>query len=754
MTATAAQIERVKSDPELTGIAAGFFVGCLAPEVRKLSQFMRQEIRIPNGPRRGRRYDWEPSGIRWPGKPSSKLWFDQIDSGHWKTHIYTGPTQSGKTLDAFVGPTLWCLFEKRQDTIVGLPDINLAKSKWEKDLKPIIETSRYQSLMPIKGEGSQGGRVKQIRFQNGVWLTFMSFGGSDKSKAGDTAQNIIITETDGANIVGEASQEDNSFKQICARSDAFDDDAFIVAECTVSIDTGITWHEYQNGSASRILRPCPHCGEYVWPLYDHFRGYETARTHTAATEQSFFHCPECTNPWTDDERWAANLKSVLVHKGQSVDADGNVTGPMPATDTLGFRLSAVDNPMRTSPNLGGRCWKALRAADPITAQKSIFQFQFAKPWSEDVNAEEEISSTVADRFYPTTGSQGQVPGDFELVTMGIDVGLHKLHWVVKAWNYDATNVVVTYGTTQVPSRRMSYDRAIQTALRNLRDTVISAGFPIVANDQLQRPDGAPSFMWPQYVFVDAGYQTNAVYSFIQECNAMQDWALKFWPIFGRGVGKHYQQSGGRYVHKEQTSSKIKLVGDQFYMAVNKEGGVIHVILNADYYKAFEHNRWRTPPFIMAEKGLDEEGNPVIESTGEISPGAGFFMPPTSGEHIVFVNHLKAEKMTRTWLPDQGEVVVWKVLTRVNHYLDASAYADAAAVLAGVVPTDQSQLTGNEFVSPHHQRRAAHHHTRRLPSRLPTGKRTAWIRHAEPTKPTTHRIIRHAIWQLFHQLIIN
>ena len=164
----------------------------------------------------------------------------------------------------------------------------------------------------------------------------------------------------------------------------------------------------------------------------------------------------------------------------------------------------------------------------------------------------------------------------------------------------------------------------------------------------------------------------------------------------------------------------------------KEGGVIHVILNADYYKAFEHNRWRTPPFIMAEKGLDDEGNPVIESTGEISPGAGFFMPPTSGEHIVFVNHLKAEKMTRTWLPDQGEVVVRKVLTRFNHYITSMhrPYADAAAVLAGVVPTDQSSTHRQQVRISHHHRRAAHHHT--PISRI--------------------RIRRHEVWRLGRSLI--
>ena len=83
----------------------------------------------------------------------------------------------------------------------------MANDKWKKDIKPAIQRSRYGELLPTTGEGSKGGKVRVISFQNGVHLTFMSFGGDDKSKAGETAPNLIVTETDGANDAQTTSDE-------------------------------------------------------------------------------------------------------------------------------------------------------------------------------------------------------------------------------------------------------------------------------------------------------------------------------------------------------------------------------------------------------------------------------------------------------------------------------------------------------------------------------------------------------------------
>jgi hypothetical protein len=64
----------------------------------------------------------------------------------------------------------------------------------------------------------------------------MSFGGGDKARTGDTAPNLIITETDGANEVSANSEEGTKIQQLIGRTLSYDLDAFIVMECTVTTD--------------------------------------------------------------------------------------------------------------------------------------------------------------------------------------------------------------------------------------------------------------------------------------------------------------------------------------------------------------------------------------------------------------------------------------------------------------------------------------------------------------------------------------
>ena len=72
--------------------------------LRTMREFAEQEIVIPDGPYTGRRF-------RCSRQPYTRLWFYAVDSGRWTRCVATGPTQSGKTLSAFVIPTLYHLFE-------------------------------------------------------------------------------------------------------------------------------------------------------------------------------------------------------------------------------------------------------------------------------------------------------------------------------------------------------------------------------------------------------------------------------------------------------------------------------------------------------------------------------------------------------------------------------------------------------------------------------------------------------------------
>src|SRR5690349_3560741 len=85
-----------------------------APKLRTIEDFAEQEIIIPEGPYAGRRF-------RCSRHPISRLLFRELDSGRWARSFVTGPNQDGKTLLAFIIPTLWLLFERKETTVVGVP---------------------------------------------------------------------------------------------------------------------------------------------------------------------------------------------------------------------------------------------------------------------------------------------------------------------------------------------------------------------------------------------------------------------------------------------------------------------------------------------------------------------------------------------------------------------------------------------------------------------------------------------------------
>ena len=340
--------------------------------LRSMRQFAEEEIIIPDGPFQGRHF-------RCHRQPYTGLWFDAVDSGCWSRHVATGPTQSGKTLACFVIPIVYHLFEVGETVICGLPDMDMAADKWREDLLPVIEQSRYRELLPKRGGGSRGGRVETIQFRNGATLKYMSGGGGDKSRAGYTSRVVAVTETDGMDQPGGTSRESDKITQLEARTRAYGSRKRIYLECTVSTEEGRTWQEYKSGTQSSILLPCPHCRAWVAPEREHFVGWQGADSQAAARASGAFSCPECGEFWTAEQRIEANRQGKLIHRGQSIGADGQVTGAPPATDTLGFRWSAVNNLFLAPGDIAADEWRASRSADEENAEREMRQFVWCLP---------------------------------------------------------------------------------------------------------------------------------------------------------------------------------------------------------------------------------------------------------------------------------------------------------------------------------------------------------------------------------------
>lgn len=536
------------------------------------------------------------------------------------------------------------LFEMGETIILGVPRMEMAEEKWDLDIRPVIEKSRYRDLIPSRGKGSRGGKFEKITFRNGATLKFMSGGGDDKNRAAFSSRILIVTEADGLDKAGGNSREADPLRQMEGRTASYGSMARIFLECTVSFETGRIWQEIQGGSASRIALRCPHCLRHSTPERDSLVGWQQAPDEIAAFERSAFYCDLCGAQWTEADRRTAHDHAVLLHKGQEVDDRGQVTGDAPRTFTLGFRYTAVNNFLLTAGDIGVKEWNAARKEDQDGAEKELCQWTWAKPPKPTVQA----LSNLDARFIAGKMAQpgrGYVPEDTEAITVGADLHKWHLEWVVVAWRAGCRGHVLDYGVESVPSNDMAEELAILTTLRSLRGAWL-AGWQC-SNKGLRTP-GA--------VMVDSGYLPDVAYDFCAESGR----------AFLASKGQGEDQRLKPYSAPKKVGTTLLHIGDQWHVSsILREGGrkTELIEINVDHWKTWLHERWRTKPGDVGSMELFHSSKP--------------------DEHFGFARHQTAEVKEAAFVAGRGEIVKWVRKQRQNHWLDALMLACVAASTLGV-----------------------------------------------------------------------
>ena len=631
---------------------------------RTMRQFAEEEIIIPNGPFKGRRFSCRR-------QPYAGLWFDLIDSGKWTRFFATGPVQSGKTLCAFVIPSLYFLFEREEPVVMGIPDGNMIADKWLDDLLPVIQETRYEKFLPSSGASSRGGdKVMGIRFKNGSVLRFMTAGGKDKSRAGFTAPAVVATEIDAFDGRSEKSREGDKFSQLEERNAAYQSQKRTFGECTVSIKSGRTWREYENGTRTRIIRPCPHCKAWVTPEREHLVGWKDAPDVFTAGDRSSIHCPECGEAWAEEERAEANQKSKAVHRGQEVTADGKIVGEPVKTDTLSFRWTAVDNHFVSMAEVAKKEWVAAYGAEsktPDEAETTLRQKTWVIPPEEDGDENDNLDEHEIMRRTGAT-KRGVVPAWATRITVGVDVGKRLIHYIVVAWGQHATSRIIDYGRREVASDDIQIDRAVELSILDLCDD-LSNGFP----------DEEDGHEYPSMGWIDSGFVTLGVYKGADGASkrTWQYWKEKglnadlrvWWPSKGFGESAEGKE---RFQKHRAVGGNVLKIGDGSYLATVTSDGASHQLFHgdADHWKSWFHDRLMTP--------VDEPGAMTLYKSED------------RFEHTTLAKHFTAEKSTREFVIGKGYIEKWVRVNRNNHYLDCAWLACAAGHWVGVRLTDESQ----------------------------------------------------------------
>lgn len=608
------------------------------PRIRTMRQFAEQEIILPDGPMAGRRF-------RCDRQPFSGLLFDAIDSGRWNRFVITGDQQSGKSLCGLAIPILYHLFEIRETVILAAPDRDIARDKWQQTLLPIIEKTRYREFLPRRGGGSRGGDALAYRLENGSTLRIMTGGGSDKSRAHFTSRVLCITETDGMDEAGGGSREADKISQLEGRTSAYGDRQRVYMECTVSIEEGRTWREYQAGTASRIVVPCPECSHWVTPEREHLIGWSDATDEYEARELGAFCCPECGVRWTQNQREQMNCKAQLLHRGQEITAKGKIKGEPPRTNTLGFRWTCFNNAFKATHVIAAQEYRASNDPDEDNAEKAMCQFWWATPYRPPrLSLENLTMEGIAQRQRALP--KGVAPAKTTHIGVGIDLGMHICHWVATAFEPDGTPHIMDYGYLDVPSREMGAEIAILQTLRTFRDATLIHGW--------QR-HGSEEVIVPSMVLVDAGYQQDVVLQFAAESKGIL--AAK-----GHGVGQYHNTS---YRQPKSTGSTTALIGEGYHLALitanRRQWKLLQI--DVDHWKTFVHHRLNTP--------IGEPGAMTLYQVAHIK------------DHRTYARQLLAEEWREEFRPGRGMVIKWAQIGRANHFFDATQLACVAGHIAGV-----------------------------------------------------------------------
>jgi phage terminase large subunit GpA-like protein len=606
------------------------------PRMRTMREFAEQEIVIPNGP-----YVGEP--FRVERQPFVGLLLDLLDDEWWDECWITGSQQAGKTLSAHVIPILYHLFERRETVIAAAPDDKTAADKWSEDILPCILRTRYASLLPKRGAGSNSGRVSVIRFSNGATLRFMTGGGGDKARAAFTARVIAVTETEAFDVTGGTSKEATKLDQIQGRRRAFTRETVPARgyyECTLTTSQGRTWAEYQSGSQTRIACPCPHCEEWVTPGRACLKGWQDADDELEARSSAHWVCPNCQRDITSRDRAQMNRNAVAVHRGQDVSGPANapkVTGDRPATHALGFRWDAYNNLFTGAADVAVEEWKASRADDEENAKKKLLQWVWALPYDPprlDLSGLE--YSTLTKRQHGC--EQGFVPDDVVRLVAALDLGNRICHYVVMGETGEGRRPIVDYGVVETTMDQIGLEAGLGVALHTFAE-LCAAGWKRADGEERVSPDVVP-------IDSGSGLHSDIVYAFVRATGE----PFRASKGYGSLQQRRYREPG------PEGKAHVVAVGTAHHAVWLPNDGLALWHLDADALKTRLHAALRGP--------TDQAGAITLPRR-------------TPREHISIAKHLTAEKQERQFDPRRGEVTVWRPVRSSNHWLDCAAMCLAA-----------------------------------------------------------------------------
>lgn len=254
-----------------------------------------------------------------------------------------------------------------------------------------------------------------------------------------------------------------------------------------------------------------------------------------------------------------------------------------------------------------------------------------------------------------------VPPGCTYLSQGIDVGKRYLHWVVRAWHPDGEfGHTIDYGVKHVYGVTTGSEEGLDDALRQ----ALTERMEELRETQYVGRDG--ELFEVGMTLVDARYRTQAIYA------ACLGLGLGIRPVMGYGKSAGCIKTNFSEVSRRTADRKPG--GDGWFESrqLLGDGRKIWIVnIDADRWKAWEHDRWLTPPdkagcmYLYGEPGTDPR-----RVTGD----------ELEHQRRHYPAHICAEIEVEETI-DGVVKRYWKAKGE-NHWLDASSYANVAAQMLG------------------------------------------------------------------------
>lgn len=378
-------------------------------------------------------------------QPVCEIVLSELDRDHWTELYFLWSVQSGKSFSFVLIESGYIIEVLKESQIIALPDETMVKTKWN-EIRTLLIDKGSSHLLPLTGDGSKaGGAPSEVTFTNGAKLKFMISGSSDAGKSGFTARHVCVDEIDKQQRGKSSSLETSPIQQYESRMQSYPSRRRrFRGTSTISDEDGFLWTTYQKSSSGGIvLKPCHHCGKFVFPEREHFFGWQDARNELEAMELAYISCPECGGRWNEQDRIKAVRSSVLVHSGQSVNENGEVEGDLPPTLTGFIRANGFDDILGKSiPDIGRQEYLSRSKGSPEESERKIKQFFYAVPIRrrgldvvelnpDDVCTKEQVSCW-----------RNIVPEGMDRIVVGVDMHSKYLTYVAGAEPEDGSRTAV------------------------------------------------------------------------------------------------------------------------------------------------------------------------------------------------------------------------------------------------------------------------------------------------------------------------